>query len=178
MAKEITGDLLRDGRGVLCHQVNFQGVMGGGIAASIRRILPPKTYDRYVRYCLIHGADAMGKVLWLHLPDTGRVIANMFSQRDWTGVAREDSADAGGLTDYAAMEKCFKAVRTYALRYKLPVYIPGYIGCGIAGGDWNRVKVIIDNVFKSSSVETTIVYWEKEAGRSFTVEDEVDYVPF
>lgn len=155
MVKEITGDLLRDGKGILCHQVNFQGVMGGGIAAFIRRILPPKTYDRYVRYCLIHGAGAMGKVLWLHLPDTGRVIANMFSQRDFS--------TAGDLTDYAAMEKCFKAVRTYAMRYKLPVYIPGYIGCGIAGGDWNRVKGIIDKIFGDRYlVDATIVYWERE----------------
>ena len=55
------------------------------------------------------------------------------------------------------------SIRVYALRFKLPVYIPGYIGCGIAGGDWNRVKGIIDDVFKGSLVEATIVYWEHEA---------------
>lgn len=155
MVKEMTGDLLRDGTGILCHQVNFQGVMGGGIAYSISKILPTKEYDKYRRYCLIHGAGAMGKVLWLHLPATGRVIANMFSQRDFS--------TAGDLTDYAAMEKCFRSIRTYALRYKLPVYIPGYIGCGIARGDWNRVKEIIDRVFDGYLVKATIVYWEREA---------------
>lgn len=165
MVKEITGDLLRDGRGILCHQVNFQGVMGGGIAYSISKILPPKEYDKYWRYCMIHGAGAMGKVLWLHLPATGRVIANMFSQRDWGA--------GDNLTDYDAMEKCFKAIRVYALRYERPVYIPGYIGCGIAGGDWNRVKGIIDNVFGGGRlVDATIVYWEREAGNSYTAEDE------
>ncbi len=155
MVKEMTGDLLRDGKGALCHQVNYQGVMGAGIAASIRKILPPKEYDRYHRYCMIHGADALGKVLWIHLPMTGRVIANMFSQRDW-------AAETDSLTDYVAMKKCFRRVHSYAARFKLPVYIPGYIGCGIAGGDWNMVKGIIDDVFRGFSVEATVVYWERE----------------
>lgn len=154
MVKGMTGDLLRNGEGILCHQVNFQGVMGGGIAYAISKILPPKEYDKYRRYCMIHGAGALGKVLWLHLPATGRVVANMFCQRDWGA--------ADGLTDYEMMEKCFRAVRTYALRYDLPVSIPGYIGCGIAGGDWNRVKGIIDKVFDGYLVKATIIYWERE----------------
>lgn len=169
MVKEITGDLLRDGKGILCHQVNFHGVMGGGIAYSISKILPPKEYDKYHRYCMIHGVGAMGKVQWLHLPATGRVVANMFSQRDW-GAAE-------GLTDYAAMRRCFTRVRTYAKRYKLPVYIPGYIGCGIAGGDWNTVKGIIMDVFYGYPVEATIVYWEREAGNSYTADDDGEGIP-
>ena len=39
------------------------------------------------------------------------------------------------------------------------VALPGYIGCGIAGGDWDAVRGIIWDVFKYSPVMLTIVYW-------------------
>lgn len=166
MVKEITGDLLRDGKGILCHQVNYQGVMGGGIAYSISKILPTKEYAAYQRYCYINGRNALGTVLYSKLPATGRVVANMFCQGDFVASDGAQPVPVDTLTDYVAMKKCFIRVRTYAKRYKLPVYIPGYIGCGIAGGDWGVVRAIIQDVFGSEPVETIIVYWERERGRT------------
>lgn len=156
MIKYITGDLIRDGRGILCHQVNFLGVMGGGIAYSIRQILPPKEFARYHRYCMIHGEKALGSVLWIKLPSTGRVVANLFCQGD--NLAQQV------LTDYNAMRKCFTRVRAYAKRFKLPVYIPANIGCGIGGGDWHTVEGIIKDVFGREPVDVTIARWERQQG--------------
>lgn len=39
MIKEIQSDLLTCGADIICHQVNFEGIMGGGVALSIRNKL-------------------------------------------------------------------------------------------------------------------------------------------
>ena len=38
------------------------------------------------------------------------------------------------------------------------VAFPWGIGCGLAGGDWNIVKPMIENVFENTEVE--IQYWK------------------
>lgn len=153
--REITGDIIRDGRGIICHQVNFQGVMGGGVAASIREhLLSKEQYKEYQRYCDNRGNDALGTV-WYCTARQSNVVANMFCQNA--------EADLYGcLTNYDCMEKCFEDVRTIAETWHHPVFIPGYIGCGIAGGRWPKVKRIIEKVFRDTKVPVTIVYWEKE----------------
>ena len=66
-------------------------------------------------------------------------------------------------TDYNALNKSMKLLEEYA-RTKTEhqtVVIPGYIGCGIAGGDWNIVyNDIIKPIFEKSSVNLIIVYFE------------------
>lgn len=162
MIREITGDLLRDGKGVLCHQVNYQGVMGAGIAWAIReKLLTPSQYAEYVNLCMEKGAGLLDTVQFL---DCGEVIvANMFCQNDFVIPDHPVLLLSGGtLTNYTAMRLCFEQVKHKALWAGVPVSIPGYIGCGIAGGDWRAVKKIIDGVFSTGPVEATIIYWEKE----------------
>lgn len=152
---EITGDIIRDGKGIICHQVNFQGVMGGGVAASIREhLLSREQYKEYQQYCDKKGADTLGTV-WYCTAKRSIVVANMFCQNAF--------ASHGCFTNYGCMEKCFDDIRNIAETWKHPVFIPGYIGCGIAGGDWHRVKGIIQKVFRDTKVPVTIVYWEKES---------------
>lgn len=165
MIREMTGDLLRDGKGILCHQVNYAGIMGGGIAYSISKILPVEEFDKYQQYCYLKGRAALGTVLFSSLPETDRIIANLFCQGDFVARDGSEMVALDTLTDYGAMLLCFTHVRDYAACLGLPVYIPGYIGCGIAGGDWQRVKGIIDEVFSAGPVEAVIVYWEKEVSR-------------
>ena len=47
--KIIKGDLLETNADIICHQVNLQGVMGGGLALSIARKYPNvnKIYEDY-----------------------------------------------------------------------------------------------------------------------------------
>lgn len=151
---EFRGDLIRDGRGILCHQVNFFGVMGGGIARSIKdKLLSDREYRHYQSDCERLGAALLGKVLYLPALD-GRTVANMYCQRA--------NVVDNSLTDYKAMRECLEEVRTVALGGKLPVSIPGHLGCGIAGGDWNTVWKIILDVFADSPVRASIIYWEQE----------------
>lgn len=154
MIKEVQGDLLTCGADIICHQVNFQGVMGGGVALSIRDKLLLKNglYQQYQDYCSIFQETAIGTVLMQEAPEV--IVANLFCQREFT--LNND------LTDYEAMEKCLRTVKLFALkRRNRKVAVPGYMGCGIAGGNWSRVLGILKKVFEDSAVELTIVYWDQ-----------------
>lgn len=155
MIKEIKGDLLTSGADILCHQTNYVGVMGAGIAYAIKtKLLTPEQHMEYQKYCQLHGAAALGSVQFIHL-SSGQYVANIFSQDDFYSK-RKDT-----ITDYSAMEKALIEVDKFALANRLTVAIPGYMGCGIAGGDWDRVKPIIRQIFKYSPIDCMIVYKEQ-----------------
>ena len=152
MIEEIKGDLLTSGADVLCHQTNYVGVMGAGIAYAIKtKLLTPEQYMEYQRYCQLHGAAALGSVQFIHL-SSGQYVANVFSQDDFYSK-RKDT-----ITDYDAMEKALIEVDNFAHANGLTIAIPGYMGCGIAGGDWEKVRRIIRRVFKFSQTSCAIVY--------------------
>lgn len=66
MVREIKGDLLKCDANVLCHQTNYYGVMGGGIALSIKnKVLTPMQYSAYQNYCYMRGEAALGTVQYL-----------------------------------------------------------------------------------------------------------------
>ena len=98
MIEEIKGDLLTSGTDILCHQTNYVGVMGAGIAYAIKtKLLTPEQYVEYQRYCQLYGAVALGSVQFIHLSN-GQYVANVFSQDDFYSK-RKDT-----ITDYSAME--------------------------------------------------------------------------
>ncbi len=155
MVYEATGDLLTCDVDLICHQTNFHGVMGGGVALSIRnKLLSRNMYMEYERICAEQGRELLGTVQYLPAK-TRYLIVNCFCQDDRV-------QDDGGITRYDCMRKCLEQVEAYARQHAYRVALPGFIGCGIAGGDWNTVRQIIDEVFSASSVSLTIVYWSKE----------------
>ena len=103
------------------------------------------------------GRQALGTVLYSTIIPGERYIANCFSQRDFGAQAV--------LTDYAAFRQCLAKVEQAAKRAGWSVALPGYMGCGIAGGDWDIVSGIIRDTFAKSSVPLTIVYWSGERYR-------------
>lgn len=148
MLKTISGDLLDFTDGIICHQVNYLGVMGGGVAAAIReKILTEDQYNSYVSYCRKYGRTAIGTVQFI---GGGLIVANMFCQEDFTvaGISH---------TDYTALRRCLIRVRSLAQIQGKRVYLPYHIGCGIANGDWTIVESIIQDVFDSYPVEAYIV---------------------
>lgn len=127
--KIIKGDLLETNADIICHQVNLQGVMGGGLALSIARKYPNvnKVYKDYKQ-------KKLGEVCMVYTDDF--IVANCFSQT-------EDFN-----TDYKALRVCLLKVRKYMSHcgYRT-VAIPYKYGCGIANGDWETVFNIFKDVF-------------------------------
>ena len=149
MIKEIKGNLL-DAKGIIAHQVNCCGVMGGGVAKQIRdKLLTPDDYGYYCIACKKPASELLGTILYLPVDDC--LIANLFAEDKPTGIGLD--------TDYEALRKCFESLERFAKATNYPVSIPGYIGCGLAGGDWNYVySEIICPIFRNSKAELTIVY--------------------
>lgn len=156
MLIEKIGDLLECDADLLCHQTNYFGVMGGGIAASIyARALSKDSYAVYQKTCNENRRSLLGSIQILPYEDCdGRYIVNIFSQDDLNPRAN------GCTTDYSALRDCLQQVERYAFANRLTVALPGYIGCGIAGGDWRCVYQIIREVFENSLVLCSIVYWD------------------
>lgn len=159
MIKEVLGDLLTCGADIICHQTNCRGVMGAGVARQIRdKLLTKEQYEKYQTFCHKHGSNLLGHVQWFRVSDN-LVVANLFGEDIPTGTGLD--------TDYDALKKCFVRVEEVAREKQKTVAIPGYIGCGLAGGDWTKVLYeIIVPIFQNSPVELTIVYFEKDPNKA------------
>lgn len=124
---------------MIVHQVNAQGVMGGGIALAIKTKWP-KVWDDYNTFVKPNQPDKgfsyMGKVIYTEVePDLwiASIVGQQFYGRDKGQV----------YTSYEALEMGFHNVCNMALSGLIDVHYP-LIGCGLANGDWTRVSRIID----------------------------------
>ena len=140
MDKVKQGNILECNENIIVHQVNTQGIMGGGVARQLanRYINLEKEYSEF---CKLYDNDynkLKGQVFKIMIE--GRIIMNMFSQKE--------NFD----TDYEAMKIALEEIKEYAKSFKLSVAIPYGIGCGIANGDWNIVYKIIEEVFNDYDV--------------------------
>ena len=138
----IGGNLLEVPRGILGHQVNCVKRMGAGLALQIRRKWPP-VYEAFRQE-----EPELGKVLLVEVGEDLHV-ANLYAQ--W-GVGR-----TGRQTDYPARTQCRQQVQAWSQQLHLPVYLPEYLGCGLAGGDWEGVYGIIAR----TGPEATLVRYRK-----------------
>ena len=122
-------DILEIDRGIIVHGVNGQGVMGSGIAKSIRERYP----QVYLDYMAAHqNGLKLGQVIATQISYHFYVcsaVTQLFYGRDKDTV----------YVDYRAVFEAFLRVNALASIRDLPVYFP-LIGCGLANGDWEIVK--------------------------------------
>ena len=84
----------------------------------------------------------------------GRLVANVFGENIPSGKGLD--------TDYEALEHGLRTLYKFAKKEHLIVAIPGLMGCGLAGGDWNIVRSMIENIFGNSEVPLEIVFFLEE----------------
>ena len=151
MVREVYTDIFSIECDVICHQVNCQKKMGLGLAKEIRKRYP-EVYNGYIDFCEVfeYDGDLLGQcnVVKVNEPDRygPRYIANLFGQQYYgTGVL---------YTEYTALEMSFIKLRNWINKNinkeHVILAVPYKIGCGLAGGDWNTVLNIINNVFEDS----------------------------
>ena len=131
-------DIFLSKQDIICHQVNCQGVMGKGIAKTIKEKFP-ECFEEYKRICdsYPNKNDLLGSAVMVE--SNGKIIANLFGQLTY--------GSNGTYTDYNAFEKALFDMKEYAMLSNLSVAIPYGIGSSLAGGDWNKVYAIIQKVF-------------------------------
>lgn len=147
------GSLLNSTVDVICQQVNCQGKMGSGLAREIS-LWFPEVKKAYFAFCENKKPeDLLGKVCFVTInvknptnKESEKVIfANLFGQLSY---GRENTV----YTDYLALENAISILYHFCSFNELSVALPVNIGCGLANGDWNIVKKIIEKYFLHTEV--------------------------
>ncbi len=136
MITYIKGDLFDTTCDIIAHGCNCQGVMGSGVARIVRDRYP-KAYHAYEdKYC--DEGLKLGEVQFV-LQRDGKYVANCMTQNRFMPRSQCHA-------DYAAIHSCMNEVRDFAKSKNLSIAMPK-IGAGLAGGDWNRIERILEEVF-------------------------------
>ena len=146
MIKEFNGDIIKALKmgeiDILAHGCNCQNRFGYGIAGQIAKQIPVakkayhKLYDQ--------GKVKLGVVQYVKT-EFG-IVANCMTQYRY-GNARKNGEV---YLDYPALEKVLNYLYKKSKEGK-KVGLPE-IGCGLAGGDWDRVKEMIARIFHDQEV--------------------------
>jgi O-acetyl-ADP-ribose deacetylase (regulator of RNase III) len=150
--KIFNGDITKCKADVIAHQVNCQFVMGGGVALAIRKKWPV-VYNNYVEMGKQHKKPSnewLGTCQIVKI-DQNRYVANLFGQ--------DDLGYSKCFTNYSALETALKEL-AWQVEYMglKTIAFPWLMSCGLAGGDWNIVKPLIEKTFEDLDIE--IQYWK------------------
>lgn len=128
------GDLFTTDAKFIAHGVNCVGVMGAGVAWSVRDRFP-ETYLAYNQRC------KQGKL------GPGGLFAHFENDKFIVNLATQDQP--GAHARYEWVFECFyklsRKLSTLSNNEKITVAIP-QIGCGIGGLEWEPVRKIIEAV--------------------------------
>ena len=159
MIKIVDGDLLKSNLPLIAHQTNCLGVMGAGIAKSIKNKWNI-VYTQYVNFCknLEYSKKLLGKC---QICTTGwfptKYVANLFGEYSFTeSVAPYENRH----TDYNALKKALLKLKAFCEDEEvIEVGIPYKLGCGLAGGDWDGVVYpMLRELFANDSTITLYIY--------------------
>jgi O-acetyl-ADP-ribose deacetylase (regulator of RNase III) len=142
----------------VAHQVNALGVMGGGIAKQIKERWP-KVFNEYKNICkqVDYPEVLLGRCQLVETNDEVDFVANLFGQVNFGRNQRE--------TNYEGLYLALKTLRDQALELSkeydsVSIAVPKNLGCGLAGGDWNIVRVMLSSLFENENdIELRIVEW-------------------
>ncbi len=145
--QEIKGDLLKmasDGEfDIIIHGCNCQHTMGAGIAGQLRKW--PEVYEADLK--TPRGSDKLGCFSHATISREGHrpfTVINAYTQ-EWPGK---------DLREWAMASALIRVAQSYPLE-KIGMC---KIGAGIAGGDWNDLKKMVEVIFKD--IDLTVVEYQ------------------
>jgi O-acetyl-ADP-ribose deacetylase (regulator of RNase III) len=157
--KIIKGNILDVENSLICHQVNCQGVMGAGLAQQIRDEWPEvhESYKQKIKQYEFYHNRIFGFVDTSFLlgaidavPVThGNCVINMFGQDNYGRQQQQ--------TSYKALHDCLLELKNRIYQVggeyeKKVVCFPYKIGCGLGGGDWEKVSAMLVYFFPNCSI--------------------------
>lgn len=161
----VKGDIFNTHCNIICHQVNCQGVMGHGIAKQVKEKYKG-VFNEYKRYCDAHAGNReamLGEALIVDI-DYGAAVLDWLVDKERKYIANifgQLTYGTGLRTDYKALVLGLEVVANFAKEHNLSVAIPYKIGCGLAGGDWNKVNTLIEGVFAGTELEVLMYRYEQ-----------------
>ena len=160
MIKIVNGDLLQSNLPLIAHQTNCLGVMGAGIAKSIKNMWNI-VYIQYTNFCKNLGYSKNLLLGKCQICITGEspigFVANLFGEYSFTeSVAPYENRH----TDYDALKKALLDLKAFCEDYDIKeLGIPYKLGCGLAGGDWDGVVYpMLQELFANDSTITLYIY--------------------
>lgn len=152
------GNLLKTPFQIIAHQTNCLGIMGGGVALAIKNTYP-NVYEEYKSFCDIHGIEECFGSSCV-VGEKEKIIINAFGQKY---IGSNEC-----MTDYAALKSGLsEGIKTIRLCWnldsitQLTIAIPYKIGCGLAGGDWEEVSKLLEEI----EVEQNVVFIAYNIGK-------------
>lgn len=143
MVKYVKGDVLESGADIIAHGCNCVGGFGSGVAGQIVKRYP-LARDFYL-HKFEHEGWKLGEVQFVTVEKVRaqRYIANCATQQEYYPRNKVHA-------DYQAIRVCMQKVKEFAQNNDLSVALPK-IGAGLAGGDWNVIELILQEVFHDYS---------------------------
>ena len=138
----VEGDILDVSAGVILHQVNCLGKTGG-LAGALREAFPDHfvCYDKAISASGTNWPRLLGRAKVGYVADLA--VAHCFGQ---LGYGRDKV-----YTDMAAVADALAEARAIVGEIPAlagsPVYAPYQMGCGRAGGDWERYLDLLYKYF-------------------------------
>lgn len=146
--KEIYGDIMDVKSGVIVHQVNCQNRIGAGLSGAIisRYPIVEKLYHELCE--TLPPKQLLGEVQKIQAAP-GLVIVNLFGQLYYGNAEKTHRV----YTDPNALTEGIQRVLDETNE---TVFIPGFIGCGLAGYDWTKLKPVLKRL--RGSERLTAIY--------------------
>ncbi|WP_079175389.1 macro domain-containing protein [Streptomyces malaysiense] len=144
-----TTDPQAKGPKIIAHVCNDLGRRGKGFVLAISRHWPEPEREYRSWHRGRAGDDfALGAIRIVRVR-SGIRVANMVAQRG------TKAGSGGPPIRYDAVESCLRAVAEHALADKASVHMPR-IGCGLAGGRWERIEPIIGRTLSARGIAVTV----------------------
>ncbi len=143
--KYVTGDATSpagEGHKIVAHVCNDAGAWGAGFVLALSRKWP----DTRRRY--LEDRPAIRSVQYVYVEDDVAVV-NMVAQR---GLRSRSNPVP---LDYDALDVCLWMVADLAAEQSASVHMPR-IGCGLAGGKWERVEPLIKTRLCSRDIPVVV----------------------
>lgn len=150
--KTVKKNLLDTTEGIIGHSVNCSGVMGKGIALAIRNKYP-LVYDKFIEFSkpYIYSPNLLGFCQIVKV-SSSLSIANLFTQ-----VYYGKSSPYMNICHacYSSIGESIKQLLKIGKTNNHPIYIPR-ISSMNAGGNWEIIKLIIQDCEKYVGCELTV----------------------
>jgi len=146
MVKYVNGDLFDSDANILAHGCNTVGGYGSGVAKLMAENFPAAKMSYYNKY---NGEGwKLGDVQFV-LVGSLKYVVNCATQQEYYPRNRVHA-------DYDAIRTCMEKVKNFAKVGGLTIAIPK-IGAGLAGGDWNTIEAILNEVFTDYDVTVFVL---------------------
>lgn len=153
--KDLIGDIIQMGLErkieVLIHGCNCFHTMGAGIAVGVRKTFPV-AYEADLK--TPYGDKSKLGSYSQAVTKSGLIIVNAYTQFTPSPAKSQQILNER----YQAIESCLLGISEEFPDKKIGI---PYIGAGLAGGDWNIIRPIIEKTLDGT--DTTIVQFWKDA---------------